>query len=255
MRLSIFNFSLVGRVVRQPGGRWAWLAALVLGGVLTYGVAAWQCFRFDMWGKVPTSRLNEFFWEGIDRSTIRTRAVEALDAQTEVLFLGSSHVDCGVRPHDLSMPAMGLNLHEGSYELFELLLAEHAGTLTGLKAIVLELDPACFAADRLSTGRDFTQLYELGLARQDLPRSWWWRAQQGVLESRWGRPVVFGRRWSPYRQHYDVLAKNTKKNAGPSRKRWPGHMELFNKMTAERMSELKEKVDLACDGSPNHRAE
>ena len=221
MRLSIFDFDVVGRLLRQPSARWAWAISLLLGGVLTYGVGAWQCFRFDMLGKIHAPKVNTYFWNGIERSTIRTRAVEALSAETEVLFLGSSHVDCSVRPHELSMPAMGLNLHEGSYELFELLLARHEPTLKGLQTVVLELDPACFAADRLSSGRDFTQLFELGLEREDLPRPWWWRAQQSVLESRWVRPVFFGRRWSPYREHYDVMAKNDKRVAGPRRVRWP----------------------------------
>ena len=243
MRLSIFNFSVLGRIVRQPAGRWAWFCLLILGGVLTYGVAAWQCFRFDLVGKVRYDLRNQYFWEGIERSTIRTRAVEALGDDTKVLFLGSSHIDCGVRPHELSMPAMGLNLHEGSYELFELLLKQHRETLSGLEVLVLELDPACFAADRLSTGRDFTQLYELGLRRRDLPRSWWWRTQQAVLESRWARPVFFGRRWSPYREHYDVLARKEKRGAGPMRKRWAGHMELFNVMTPDNMPVLLKKVD------------
>ena len=56
MPSSIFNSDVLRGLRRVPVRRWAWVASLLAGAVLTYGWAAYQSFRFDMYGRItPTS--------------------------------------------------------------------------------------------------------------------------------------------------------------------------------------------------------
>ena len=104
------------------------------------------------------------------RTTLATKAVEALSAETEVLFVGTSHVFAGIRPDQYSRQEMTLTAPVINYALMEEALAKHLPRLTGLRYLVLELDivPIRYDTLRVYGGRN-SPLRDIGLDYVDRP--------------------------------------------------------------------------------------
>lgn len=74
------------------------------------------------------------------RWNYRLAAVEALSDRTEVLILGTSHVECAVNPNELSMPAMNLSGIGVNYVCLEGVFERHQRSLPGLRLLLIEAD-------------------------------------------------------------------------------------------------------------------
>lgn len=182
MPSSIFNFDLLRAFARLPARRHAWHALILAGFAGTYA-AGLQIQKKVSGRAAPT--------------TIRTLAVQALSPRTEVVFLGNSVVEAAIDSALYPAPVMALPMANGNYEVDEIILRSQLPRLTGLKTVVMQLDATCLGWDRLGITIDFSAFRELGVPVSDIPRPWWWRARQNLVEHPWVRALLFGERMTP----------------------------------------------------------
>ncbi len=101
-------------------------------------------------------------WWTEEEASHRTLAVRAVNAETRVLLLGSSHVFASIQPGLLQVKAMNLAAPVCSYVCAEGILRGNLARAPGLEALVVEFDvvPAFYDTLRAYQG-DYRQLLEL----------------------------------------------------------------------------------------------
>jgi hypothetical protein len=101
--------------------------------------------------------------------TERTLAVASLSAETEVIFVGTSHVASGNPPALHSCRVMNLTLNGGSYEMLEKILERNLSKAPNARLVVLELDIVPLRMDTLVMLQgDGQTLWENGLTPADV---------------------------------------------------------------------------------------
>ena len=183
MSSSIFNFEPLARAWRLPLNeklRIALLAA-VFAGIVHAGATL-----------LPADRAEP---------NHRTAAVAALDDQTRVLVLGSSHVRSGVNPAWLSMPAMNLAVSSANYQVLDLVLDANLDRAPHVELALIELDIWLLLSDTLREyGRDLSLLYDMGVPSDRLAASAPQRAAlawRRLFHDGYAAPLVSRRKWTP----------------------------------------------------------
>lgn len=157
MRSSILSFEHFQHYATLPRSEKLWhgWAAILLVLVAVLGL------------KVPELVYGKY---GYKQETRSTAAVAALSPETQVLFIGSSHVQWGIRPERYSLNVMNLAGPVQNYACAERLVEKHIGRVPNLKVAVIELDEVPLIANTLAAlDKDFRPLLELGLSPYDLP--------------------------------------------------------------------------------------
>jgi len=87
-----------------------------------------------------------------------------------VLFIGPSHIECGIRPERYSMNVMNLTCPGQNYSCAERLVKKHIERVPNLKVAVIEFEEVPLIANTLaSMHKDYRLLLELGLSPHELP--------------------------------------------------------------------------------------
>lgn len=96
-------------------------------------------------------------------------AWEALSEQTQVIFLGCSHIISGIRPDLFSVESMNIAGTGFDYSILEKILRKYLDSIPNLNLAVIELDPVplLFHAS-LHRIDDFSAFYAWGLDRIDV---------------------------------------------------------------------------------------
>lgn len=132
-----------------------------------------------------------------DKDNTAIRAAAALGPDTRLISMGTSHVLCGIDPSILWSNAVNIATPGVDYEMLLLILKHHISNLTGLEAVLLEADNIC--ASNLGFSRtDFSELYDYGVTREELPLKGWAYARQVVMESSLLAPIFFSSRLTPW---------------------------------------------------------
>ncbi|MFT5121909.1 MAG: hypothetical protein ACI9TH_000027 [Kiritimatiellia bacterium] len=243
MPLSIFNFSNVARAFRLPFGTTCWLLAILAAGGVMYKGAVDQINR--TYTPKKTNHL--------------TAAIEHLSPETELMFLGSSHMAAGINPSYFDKEVANISLNAGNYEVLEILFKSHIEKMPNLKYVILEADNTCLALDRLNETRDFVELNYLGGDLAHYPKSDSWKSFQRIINQDGIYPVLFYNRLTPYEYVYkrklaytreERSRINQQKHAGLAEmpdwpfnrkepgKPVPGHSPHMHVMNQERMDRI-----------------
>ena len=157
-------------------------------GVLLAGFGALGVLRM-VWGEKPRE----------SESLIST-----LSDQTEVIFVGSSHVAYGFNPALFEVEALTLASGALNYENMFPLVMRALKYAPNLKVCVLEADIFPLRVDSLENyNGDYQSLYRLGLRLNDLNLSRYTKCMQRVREHPLLYPVFFQPRLSPYVLSWD----------------------------------------------------
>ncbi|MBP7828553.1 MAG: hypothetical protein KA248_01405 [Kiritimatiellae bacterium] len=100
--------------------------------------------------------------------SVYAEARRAIGTNTELLVIGNSLTTMGVQPSRLSRRAVNLAVDGGHYEIIELILRRNIDRAPNARWALIQLDNLCYLYDRMTEERDFRQLYEMGVRRQDL---------------------------------------------------------------------------------------
>jgi hypothetical protein len=109
---------------------------------------------------------------GCTDGTLGSTAIASLSGDTQVLFVGSSHVLFGVRPAQYSMPAMNLASAWLDYTCARRLVEKHLRRVPNLAIAVIEYDELPLVSDlvpAMLATRDVRALTELDLAPVEFP--------------------------------------------------------------------------------------
>lgn len=97
-----------------------------------------------------------------ERTNHMLMAVQSLSPQTEVLVLGTSHVDCGIDPSGIDVPLVNLSGIATNYVCLEGVAEAHLDRLPGLRLVVIEADVFPLRYDTLAVlDRNYTLLLDL----------------------------------------------------------------------------------------------
>lgn len=132
-----------------------------------------------------------------DKDNVMMRAAASMGSDTRFISLGTSHVLSGIDPSIIWTNALNIATPGADYEVLLLILRHHWPSLTGLDALLLEADNIC--ASNIGFGRrDFSDLYDYGVPREELPIARGWPyVRQIVMESPMMAPIFFSQRLTP----------------------------------------------------------
>jgi len=157
MRSSIFSFEHFRHYASLPRSEKLWHVSLAcaLSGIALLSLRIPECV---------------YGFYGCPQETISTAAVRALSQQTEVLFLGSSHIQWGIRPERYSLRVMNLAGPGMDYSCMERLAQTHLERVPNLKVAVVEFDELPLVGNTLAAlENDLRPLLERGLTPCNLP--------------------------------------------------------------------------------------
>jgi hypothetical protein len=150
--------------------------------------------------------------------TVERTSIQALATNTEVLFIGSSHVAFGINPALFDKPVAQLASGALDYLCMERVLGKALPRLPRLRLVVIEADIFPLRADTIDKYRgDYRELYLLGLQLGDLPRNVLWKAKQYLYESPLLYPFFFCERLTP-----QSFSWGHRRSAGGRAQEWTG---------------------------------
>jgi hypothetical protein len=179
MRSSIFSSEQLRRYAALPAAQRRWHALVVA----VLGVVALVS------SQMPRAVYGS---AGCGPDSLGRAAVGTLSDQTEVLFLGSSHVLFGVRPQKYSVRATNLAATWLDYSCLRRVLEKHLPRVPAVKVAVIEFDELPLVSDlvpALLATRDLRPLTELELTPLEVPTAGWAQRAQAIWTA-WSFPVT-----------------------------------------------------------------
>ncbi len=168
------------------------------------------------------------------RENYRTLAVAALSEETRVLVLGTSHVDMGLDPRRIEVPAMNLSADICDFVCLEAVVAGHVDRLPGLELVLLEVDVVSLIYDTFATYQgDHRNFLDLAPSIDALRESWGRKARlrwdRALLYSSWVGPFLARQKFAPR----EILRAWREKREGPRQPLLAGHRSFDKVMTEE----------------------
>jgi hypothetical protein len=121
-------------------------------------------------------------------------AVESLTPATEVLVLGTSHVDCAIDPRGVDAPLVNLSGIATNYVCLEGVCRAHLDGLSDLRLVVIEADIFPLRYDTLAALQgDYTRLLDLAPLISALEVGW-----REKLKLWKGRQLLYGAATAPF---------------------------------------------------------
>lgn len=150
MSSSIFNFDNLHNYIRLSSSKRNWHLIIFLSVLMSLIVSS-----------IALPKLSP-------RVNFRTKAVAELSEETEAIFVGSSHVYCGIRPSAYSHSVMTVTISLSDYVSIEKLLQTNLKKAPNVKVVVLEADIVPLRYDTLKTfGGLNVQLRDSGIDIDD----------------------------------------------------------------------------------------
>lgn len=132
-----------------------WYAIVIATVVLSATVGVW---------------VKSFAWQGNAYAHELSYADDALSADTEVLFIGSSHTFQGVDPRLIEANAANLGYGEANISICKVLLDQHIEELPSLKLVVVQCESWSFELDSIARQDDnYRTLLDQGVSIFDVP--------------------------------------------------------------------------------------